>query len=76
MESGSGAAVVGESRRELLGADMIDGVRQPSWRLNLDEFRLPERESDNRRSTFNIPRLLRNKSVHYILLTLCFRAYL
>ncbi|XP_047951943.1 metal tolerance protein 10-like [Salvia hispanica] len=61
MESGSGAAVVGESRRELLGADMIDGVRQPSWRLNLDEFRLPERESDNRRSTFNIPRLLRNK---------------
>ncbi|XP_047938843.1 metal tolerance protein 10-like [Salvia hispanica] len=57
MESASGAAVVNESRRELLSADTI----QPSWRLNLDAFRLPERESDNRHSTFNIRRLFRNK---------------
>lgn len=64
MESGSGDAIVGESRRELLGGDdMIDNARQPSWRLNLEEFRLPERESDNRHSTFNIRRLIRNKSM-------------
>ncbi|KAL1559909.1 Metal tolerance protein 10 [Salvia divinorum] len=57
MESASGAAVVNESRRELLIAD----TTQPSWRLNLDAFRLPERESDNRHSAFNIRRLFRNK---------------
>ncbi|KAH6768722.1 Cation efflux family protein [Perilla frutescens var. frutescens] len=60
MDSATGA-VVGESRRELLGSARIDDVRQPSWRLNLDEFRLPERDSDHRHPTFNIRRLIRNK---------------
>lgn len=75
MESGSGG-VVGESSRELLGSAMIDGARQPSWRLNLDEFRLPERESDHRHQTFNIRRLIRHKSMCVVpphLFALCVR---
>lgn len=56
-----GGGVVGESRRELLASATIDDVRQPSWRLNLDEFRLPERGSDHRHQTFNIRRLIRSK---------------
>lgn len=72
MESGEGG-VVGESRRELLGSDTIADARQPSWRLNLDEFRLPERESDHRHPTFNIRRLIRHKSM-YLLCYMCLRA--
>ncbi|KAK4398760.1 Metal tolerance protein 9 [Sesamum angolense] len=59
MESSSGC-VVGESRRELLGAEEIEGG-QSSWRLNINEFRLPERGSDHRHQTFSLERLLRNK---------------
>lgn len=64
MESSKGG-VVGESRRELLGSDTIADARQPSWRLNLDEFRLPERESDHGNPTFNIRRLIRHKSMSF-----------
>ncbi|KAL0363059.1 UNVERIFIED_CONTAM: Metal tolerance protein 9 [Sesamum calycinum] len=59
MESSSGCGV-GESRRELLGAEEIEGG-QSSWRLNINEFRLPERGSDHRHQTFSLERLLRNK---------------
>ncbi|KAK6149552.1 hypothetical protein DH2020_017077 [Rehmannia glutinosa] len=59
MESGS-SGFVGESRRELLSAAEIDG-EQSSWRLNINEFRLPERVSDHRHQTFSIRRLLRSK---------------
>ncbi|KAI3456660.1 hypothetical protein Pfo_013323 [Paulownia fortunei] len=59
MESGSGG-VMGESRRELLGAAEIND-EQSSWRLNINEFRLPERGSDHRHQSFSIRRLLRNK---------------
>ncbi|KAL3820895.1 hypothetical protein ACJIZ3_006800 [Penstemon smallii] len=62
MESagGVGGGAGGETRRELLGADEIDGERS-SWRLNINEFRLPERGSDHRNQSFSFRRLLRNK---------------
>ncbi|KAL7130576.1 hypothetical protein ABFS83_13G143200 [Erythranthe nasuta] len=61
MESGGGGGggdAVGESRRELLSAAEIEN---PTWRLNINEFRLPERDSDHRNQSFSIRRLLRNK---------------
>ncbi|PIN07350.1 hypothetical protein CDL12_20088 [Handroanthus impetiginosus] len=61
MESSS-AGVVGESRRELLGGAEIHGDGEPSsWRLNINEFRLPDRGADHRHQSFNPRRLLRNK---------------
>lgn len=56
-----GGGVVGESRRELLAAASNGDVRQASWRINLDEFQLPDRASENRHSTFNIRRLIPTK---------------
>ncbi|KAL3643123.1 Metal tolerance protein 9 [Castilleja foliolosa] len=57
MESGGG----GESQRELLGGGEVEiEDKRSSWRLNIDEFRLPERSPDHRQS-FSIRRLLRNK---------------
>ncbi|XP_073039301.1 metal tolerance protein 9-like [Primulina eburnea] len=50
--------VIGESRRELLGADEVVG-EPSSWRLNINEFRLPDRGTDQRHS-FSLPRLIRN----------------
>lgn len=62
MASGDGGGVVlGESRRELLGAAEIGSERTSSWRLNIDEFKLPERGSDHRHQSFSIRRYLRNK---------------
>ncbi|XP_051128647.1 metal tolerance protein 9-like isoform X3 [Andrographis paniculata] len=62
MESGGGGVGGGESRRELLGdAAEIDGERR-SWRLNINEFRIPEKGSDNRpHQPSYLQRLLRNK---------------
>ncbi|KAL3851009.1 hypothetical protein ACJIZ3_012891 [Penstemon smallii] len=53
----------GEIRTELLDAAEID-VDQSSWRLNINEFRLPERGSDQRHQNFSLRRLLRNKRKH------------
>lgn len=68
MESG-GEAVVGESRRELLSEAEIAG-EPPSWRLNINEFRLPERGSDQRNQSFSIHRLLR-KSMCVLFARVC-----
>ncbi|KAL8461849.1 hypothetical protein ACS0TY_033078 [Phlomoides rotata] len=62
MENGSGGGVIGESSRELLSAAAPIDERCSSWRLNINEFRLPEeRGSDHRHQSFSIPRILRNK---------------
>ncbi|CAI9784033.1 unnamed protein product [Fraxinus pennsylvanica] len=55
------AAGVSESFRELLGAAEADAedIGESSWRLNINEFRLPERNSDNRHK-FSFGRLLRS----------------
>ncbi|CAA0815482.1 Metal tolerance protein 10 [Striga hermonthica] len=61
MDGGSGGCAR-DSRRELLGggaADIEDG--ESSWRLNISEFRLPERDADHRHHAFSVRRLLRNK---------------
>lgn len=58
--------VIGESRRELLGADEVV-VEPSSWRLNINEFRLPDRGTDQRHS-FSLPRLVRNISMRANLL--------
>ncbi|XP_051125484.1 metal tolerance protein 10-like [Andrographis paniculata] len=59
MEGGGG--VIGESRRDLLGETAEISTGDSSWRLNINEFQLPERGSDHRHQAFNLRRLLRNK---------------
>lgn len=63
-----GGAGVSESFRELLGvADTeAEGIGESSWRLNINEFRLPERNSDNRHK-FSFGRLLRSPSTYIFL---------
>ncbi|KAL2495724.1 Metal tolerance protein 10 [Forsythia ovata] len=49
-------------RTELLGAEVStaeEDCRESSWRLNINEFRLPERDSDNHHN-FSFRRLLRS----------------
>ncbi|KAG8382746.1 hypothetical protein BUALT_Bualt05G0109300 [Buddleja alternifolia] len=58
-ESGICGGAVGESRRELLGAAEMYGDESSSWRLNINEFRIPD---DHRgHQSFSLRRLLRNK---------------
>ncbi|KAK6934745.1 Cation efflux protein, cytoplasmic domain [Dillenia turbinata] len=50
MENATGT--IGESRRELLSPvadadDFVGVTREESWRLNIDEFRLPQPQSSN-----------------------------
>ncbi|KAL2475878.1 Metal tolerance protein 10 [Abeliophyllum distichum] len=67
MVTGGGSG--NESFRELLGAAEED-CGESSWRLNINEFRLPERDSDNHhkfsfRRLIRSPRKRRNVSEYY-----------
>ncbi|XP_073303128.1 metal tolerance protein 10-like [Primulina huaijiensis] len=60
MASATGGG--GEScKAELLGASEVDGEQSSSWRLNINEFRLPECCSDHHHQSFSLRRMLRDK---------------
>lgn len=53
--------MAGEIHRDYLNSEGVDD-EHPSWRLNINEFRLPDRRSDHRNHSFTLTRFLRNKS--------------